>query len=421
MRSSSFWRRLFYGVINLLRWALPTLMMAAVVRPRARVRHATDQLRILVTRLDFIGDFLVFAPFLRELRRNYPHALITVLVRPSVVPLAIPCPYVDEVLAVAPSPSRSSSSSYLGYLWAVLGHVKEVTAFTRNNLAGRFDIAIQTCWWADCNFETLITFLSGAPRRVGYSEQTCPERSWSNFAHDYLLTDVLPPGPLQHEVNRNFDVIRYLGGSITSTEPEMWLLEEDQLQADHFLREHRLTGDCTLVAFGVGASGGRRLWPFYDQLIQLLGRDLNFIPLLLAGPGEEKRAAEIAARSDRAIVIQKMPLRAVAAIVSRCALFIGNDSGPMHVASAVRIPVVEISCHPLDGDPEHVNSPVRIGPLAPHSIVVQPKRLIGNCQGGCMEDMPHCIATISPEEVASEAVRLMHRDAISIGAAEACK
>jgi heptosyltransferase-2 len=228
-----------------------------------------------------------------------------------------------------------------------------------------------------------------------------------NFGYRRLFTDVLPPGVHQHEVERNLEIIRYLGGSTEGATPEVWFTDEDKLQADSFLSERGLTGGRRIVAFGVGASDGRQRWPFYGELLSLLTQTLEFTPLVLCGPREEHIAREIVAACPCAVPVERMPLRAVASMLSRCDLFVGNDSGPMHLAAAAGCPVVEISCHPVGGKQGHLNDPERFGPLGAPHLIIRPRRFAEGCDDGCRKRVPHCIATIAPEEVAAELVQFV--------------
>jgi heptosyltransferase-2 len=85
-------------------------------------------------------------------------------------------------------------------------------------------------------------------------------------------------------------------------------------------------------------------------------------------------------------------------------LVIANDSGPMHLAAAAGVPVLEISCHPGDGDPLHENAPQRFHPWEEQYEVVQPVKAQEPCSGSCEWHDAHCILGVSVEMV-FEAVR----------------
>jgi ADP-heptose:LPS heptosyltransferase len=401
-------KSIHWRILYMVRHALPTLLLACIVRRRNPEQPLGTHPRILVTRMDGIGDFILLIPFLRELRRNYPSSSITLVVGQNVAQLATPCPYVNEVLVLDMVPKKTSFTSYLKYMSSLTGHLRHLVEFAYRHLAGRIDIAIQPRWDADLAWATLITLLSGAARTIGYSEKTSELKSWCNFGHDCLFTDLIPPGAEQHEAERNLDIIRYLGGSVESSKLEIWRQPEDDVQADRFLNSHKYRDCSLLIAFGLGAAKASRRWPFYGELIRLLARDFNFTPLLIAGSGEEEIVQQITAASPSAAVMQEMPLGVVASVLSRCILFVGNDSGPMHLASALGLPVIEISCHPIGGQRGHENHPDRFGSLATQKRVVRPRTFLGNCEKGCqVESAPHCIASISAEEVAAEVIQLI--------------
>src|ERR1035437_5821702 len=172
--------------VYLLRHALPALIVGALVRPRGRRQAQAGAPRILVTRLDGIGDFVLMSPFLRELRRKYPDSRITLLVRENLVLFAKACPYVSNVMAMVPEPKKEAFSSYPKYLLAFARHMKNLVALADRSLLGEMDIAIQPRWDFDMHWATLITFLSGAPRRIGYSAKTSPLKAWCNFGHRHF-------------------------------------------------------------------------------------------------------------------------------------------------------------------------------------------------------------------------------------------
>jgi ADP-heptose:LPS heptosyltransferase/O-antigen/teichoic acid export membrane protein len=407
----------FSAFVYLLRYALPTMVLA-VISPRRRREPQPGPPRILVTSLDGIGDFVMISPFLRELRRNYHESTIVLLVRENARQLAMACPYVDKVLKMEPEPNRKAFSNYLKYLLAMVRHLRELKAFADRDLLGRTDLAIHVQSGLAMQWGNLITYLSGAARRVGYSTNTSPTAVLCNLGHSYLFTDVLPTGGHRHEVQRSLDILRHLGGSIESEAPEIWWTFEERLQADRFLDEHNLSGR-PIIAFGIGAFENKRCWPFYGELIGLLAKKMEFTPLLLCGPHEQAVAREIVAAYPLAVAMERMPLTVVAATLSRCELFVGNDSGPMHLAAATGCPVVEISCHAIGSSLGHPNDPERFGPLGVPRLIVRPKRLAEGCEDGCRQILPHCIAGVRPEDVAAEMAQFVESTGLNLMGYEA--
>jgi hypothetical protein len=90
------------------------------------------------------------------------------------------------------------------------------------------------------------------------------------------------------------------------------------------------------------------------------------------------------------------------AVVERCSLYVGNDTGPMHIASALKVPVVEISCHPLNGSRAHERSPWRFRAWDVPTWIAQPLAGLDDCLDFCVPGelgTPHCVLAISIEQV----------------------
>jgi hypothetical protein len=80
-------------------------------------------------------------------------------------------------------------------------------------------------------------------------------------------------------------------------------------------------------------------------------------------------------------------------------MFCGNDAGPMHLAAAAGIPVLEVSCHPRGGDDLHPNSPWRFAPWGVPHRILQPEIHLDECDIGCQASVPHCILEVSVDSV----------------------
>jgi hypothetical protein len=95
-----------------------------------------------------------------------------------------------------------------------------------------------------------------------------------------------------------------------------------------------------------------------------------------------------------------LSLRQTYCLLKHAKLYIGNNSGPLHIASASHIPCVEISCHPLGGDLENSCSPERFGAWGVPSIALRPELAKEpECVKGCVKNFSHCICLVRPEQV----------------------
>jgi len=164
-----------------------------------------------------------------------------------------------------------------------------------------------------------------------------------------------------------------------------------------------------LVAIGIGAASPSRRWPLerYADVVNCLTREYNIQPAILGSAAELGLALKLAGLLRRTpIIVSGGRLREVCALLERCDLFVGNDSGCAHLAAAMDCKVIVISRHPRDGDPNHFNSPLRFAPHCAHGRVLQPAIALDGCNDACRSGQPHCITKVSVEEVVA-AARLM--------------
>lgn len=349
--------------------------------------------RLLVIRDDEIGDLVLLTPFLRELRRNVPKAWITLVVKTGTRNLVELCPYVDEILAYdnrAVGPAGSAKQ--FRYAFGFAG---------KHLWKRRFDTAIVLRWDSDQSYATFLAYFSGAAQRIGYTELVSSTKRAANRGCDLLLTQKVSTSS-HHESQRNLDILRAAGGSVQNAALEVWLSRADRNYADTVLLKNSV-GEGKIAAFGVGASADRKIWPV-ENFIRL-GRFLledGYSHLVVVGDKNDQRLGQClqSELGPRVInVAGETTLRQAAAILERCSLFIGNDSGPMHLAAAVNVPVIEITGYSQQGASTNQYSPARFGPLSPASIALQPLLPSAPCVEACESDEAHCIKGITVESV----------------------
>lgn len=148
--------------------------------------------------------------------------------------------------------------------------------------------------------------------------------------------------------------------------------------AEQVLKYHGVHDDDTIIVFCLGAGTPKRMWPLLDfaELGAWLKRKYHVRILILGGLREKSLGQQLEQQLGKMIinVVGKATLRQTGAFLKRCHLYVGNDAGPMHLAVAAGVPVIEISCHPLDGSQWHPNSPKRFGPGSAASCVATPQR-----------------------------------------------
>ena len=358
---------------------------------------------ILVVKLDNIGDVVLSTPLLRELRRNFPQAWTTLVVRPSLYNLVETCPYVNEVLTYQPPGARLSSKA---------GGVLRATQMARTKLWPRcFDLALVPRYDIDLEHATLLAYLSGANFRVGFSTKTFDYKHALTEGLDGLLTHPVRNRGVKHEAKRNLDLLRALQVRIRSPKLELWVTGEDREFVLDFFGRHELELARPVLCLGVGAGAKKRMWPVerYVSVVNRLTSKYGFQTIVVGGPEARELGKVLASQLYGSVVNAAgiTTLRETVALMKKARVFIGSDSGPKHLAAAAGTPVVEISCQPQRGSILSGNHPVRFGPWGVPHRVVMPEYASPPCTSMCVAETAHCILSISVDDVVRAADSLL--------------
>ncbi len=351
--------------------------------------------RILVIKLDNLGDVVLASPFFRELRRNFPEATITAATTAGSAALMRSCPYVNHTAQMSVNPLNLFALKRFARSLQNRFGVPDLT------LIPRFSVDPYGAGW--------IGFFSGAQIRAGFSESATARKSRLNRGADALFTNLVLSKGVKHEVERNLDLLGNLGLTVADSKLEIWFSESEKRDADSMLGT-AVDGDAPLIAVGLGATQTKRMWPVerYAEVCRSLHAQTG-ARFVVMGSHSEKLLMKSFQNSlgDAIAVSGTVSLGVVAALFSRCSLFLGSDSAQKHIAAAVGLPVVEVSCHPVDGDATGNNSPVRFHAWGVPYIVLQPPSATMPCRGGCDALAPHCILQIGVSEVERSARALL--------------
>jgi ADP-heptose:LPS heptosyltransferase len=288
-------------------------------------------MRILLVRLRQIGDVVFTTPALGALRARFPAAHLTYLVEPGAAPIVTGHPHIDEVV-VAP-PRRGLAG---------LGGER---ALIRQLRAARFDLAID---FHGGPRASLLTWLSGARRRIGYDVIA---RGWM------YTTRVERPRALRprHSVENQWDLLAPLGIAPPDRGAHPVTMGPDPEAARRVherLHTAGVTADHQLIVIHVSAGNPFRRWPaeaFAALAEGLAAAHPRRRLVITSGPSDRDAAAAVidAARlrlaepdRQRIVSCEEFSLAELRALVDRAALFIGGDSGPLHVAATSHVPIV---------------------------------------------------------------------------------
>jgi lipopolysaccharide heptosyltransferase II len=288
--------------------------------------------KILLVRLRLIGDVVFTTPVIRALRRRYPHAHLSYLVEPAAAPIVTGNPHLDEVI-VAPKPRG-------------LGRLAVDLRLGRSLRRAHYDVVIDLHGGPRSGW---LTWASGAPRRIGYDIKG---RGWMYTSRVARAPDLRP----RHSVRNQWDLLAPLG--FAPPDPAIDAVEmgddpEAAARADARLRAAGILPDTPLVVIHVSAGNPFRRWPpesFQALTEALVRRDPARRILLTSGPSDAEAARQIAGRAREALGslgvavpdLGEFDLHELRAIIARAAVYIGGDSGPLHIAATTTVPVVAL-------------------------------------------------------------------------------
>ena len=336
-------------------------------------------MKILVRATNWVGDAIMALPALRAVRARFPEAMIAILARPYVADIYRGQKICDELVAYDPKGAHAGLRGRERLAQELRARNFEVALLLQN--------AFDAAWLA---------WRAGIPERIGYARD----------GRNLLLTKrvavpkkgEIPP----HEQYYYLELLRRVGW-IDSLPQEscvkLDILPQHARRAEETLLSAGARKNISRIAIGAGASyGSAKCWP--------PNRFANFVnrfrlhgdaDVILFGTAAEQQVSDAIAAGIKGPSISLVGKTAIAdlpALLSRCHLFVGNDSGAMHVAAAVDLPVVAIF-GPTD--------PFGTAPITPRCTVVQEKPYCSPCfLRRCPIDH-RCMTSVHPEAVEAAA------------------
>jgi len=318
-----------------------------------------------------VGDVLWTTPFLANLRKAYPAAQISYVVKDFCAPVLYNNPDIDELLIIRKGP------------------IIEQLSFLKKIGQTGYDLTIDLVGTPRTALQSVI---SGAKDRIGFNF------GYRRFFYNHLLD--ARAANQGHEVEFNLSVLEYLEVPISKNELTFNLTYEELEFKKVFYDEMKLKGKRIIGLIPTGGWACKR-WPVenYVTIAKTLeaggyGQILVFWGTL----GERMDAKRISDQCPSVKLIPKTDLRQMAALLSGCSLIIGNDSGPLHIATAFNIPVISFYGPTV---------PKSQGPWGHGHVILQDKEL--DCLGCNRTDcpIPKCMDGIRPDTVIDEAKRIL--------------
>jgi len=261
-------------------------------------------------------------------------------------------------------------------------------------------------------YASFMTYVSGAGCRIGFTEKIGAWKAAINKDFDAFFSDVIPKQWANHEAVVPLKCVEHLGGIVKENHLELWVGDEDREFARGIWEHRGVSSGCPVFCFALGAREKKRMWPvdrfaavgrwLYDRYgarIVLLGGETEGFSL---GETLCSQIPEVPVIN----LISKTTLRQAAAVMSQIDMYVGNDTGLMHMAAAVKKPVVEISSWPRNGAYMSPNGP-RYNPWKVPFRRLNPFVAILPCNKFCVSIRPHCILGVHVPDVCQAVASLM--------------
>jgi lipopolysaccharide heptosyltransferase II len=352
--------------------------------------------KILLIRLRLIGDVVFTTPAIAALKRRFPDSSLTYLVEAAAEPVVRHNPHISSLI-VADRPRGWRRAAYDARLaWRLR--------------QARFDVVIdfhggpRSSWLA---------WATGAPTRIGYA---VPGRAWAYTARRPWTRSLVPP---RHSVLNQWDLLAPLGvAPPVPGEPPVEMAEDEAAAARvrDRLRQADVPATAPLVVLHVSAGNPFRRWPqeHFAQVAAALAREDAARRIIISSGPSDRDAADRTAAAAAALAggaagqivrCGDFDLSELRALAGRAALYIGGDSGPLHVAATAAVPIVGLFGPTLPERSMPWRTPGRAIAVDVGALPCRPCH-----QRRCAPGDFRCLTTLGPERVLEAARQLLTRE-----------
>lgn len=364
--------------------------------------------RILVVRVDLIGDLVMSLTAVRALKRTYPEAEIDLLALPSSA--TILSNGLDE--QITNDPDISHTFTYNPNIWrrpkALLQprNWYEGWKLHRRLKARHYDLAISLYG----NVAAILAVLSGAKRRLGFGREGYPGFLTENVAGKHWM-----PEDHLHEVDYCLKLAQAAGATIHADDrvPQLYVAMQAHREIERLLAKEGISTEKPLIACHVSSHNGQaKRWPipYWATLLDRLSKECDAQIVLTGASNDLPLVHAVMQRMHTQAfnMAGKTTLAQLAALFLRADLVISGDSGPMHIAEAVDTPLIALH-GPTD--------PALSGPTNPKAIVLRSDIWCSPCYdtkspADCRFHTIQCMKNLTPNRVFDVACQMLKEQAV---------
>lgn len=341
--------------------------------------------RVLIIKPSSLGDVVHALPVVHAIKRGYPQCYVAWIVQSSFAGILENDPTIDELIPIA-IPSTSDPAAQRGaYRKAALATAASIRDLRRRFHRSPFDLALDL----HASFRSgLFGLACRGARRIGFSDAK-ELNTW--FQHELVQCSEAAV----HAVDKNLEYARYLGVEPKPEDFRVVVGDQQRQRVQSFLAERGVAGGARLVYVNPCARWATKLWNV-DAWAKVCGllRERSGMHIVLGGAASDRPyldAIRAAAHTDLLITAGELSLSESAALLELSDLYLGVDSGPMHIAAFLDTPVVALF-GPTD--------PAKVGPYGEGHEVVRREGLpcLGCRKRSC--DNRRCMDELDPVELA---------------------
>ncbi len=340
--------------------------------------------KILIRMPNWLGDAVMATPILEDIRHAYPDAHITILCHEAIGSLLQQNPFADDFILFSKDIKKDPKQ------------LRELFARLR---ASSFDIGLlltnsfSSAWWF---------FRSGIKKRIGYR----------THYRRLLLTQSLPlphNEETQHQVLTYKTLLSALNIPLSSSAPKLFVTQKEIAQAHTFLHTYGISSQHTIIGINPSAAYGEaKCWPIdrFQQLCTYLLKHPDLHILCFGDASSKQLISTLTSGMQNRVhnLAAATSLRELLALISQCRCLVTNDSGPMHIAAALQVPLVA-----LFGS----TNEIKTGPYGYKGSVIHKHVACSPCYlRKCPIDF-RCMTQITVGEVAAQVEKILHKQSQS--------
>jgi len=317
-------------------------LLRLFVFPYSKIRKQEKIKKILLIKFSGFGNLVLALPSIRAIRKKYPDAEIVFLTHNTNKTIVEKDPSINKIITFD---IENMSNTFIGIF-------KLISKLKKENFDLIFDFEQFS------RFSAIISFLSNAGLRVGFNTKGQGREMLYNIKVLYNNN--------QHTSKTFADLASIMGAKVDFSDSRIFIIKKDKEKVNQFFKKHRIKRNDILIGIhpGCGINNPQRKWPKekFAKLADFLIEDYKARIFFTGSNSEKKLIGEIQSmmKNNSLDTSGMLNLRELSEIISRCRIFFSNDTGPLHLASAMKIPVAAFF---------GPNTPLLYGPLGKNNLI----------------------------------------------------